>query len=218
QTGINTSVKLSDHWLVQAGLSAGCEATPWTKAPDAKPTFNACVGYYWDKGRDDVYLCDNSTNSGKYAYNNLQAYYATWYHKFDDKWHIATEYWYMWEKDVPSIFGPIPAEVNADGAYCASGELTCYAPEQAIVNYVERKLTDHDEISIRNEFFDDEKGQRTGFKSKYTEHMVSWGHFIGTTVILRPEIRFEHSYDMPAYDSGTKKNQLMLAGDVVFRY
>jgi hypothetical protein len=218
QTGINTSVKLSEHWLVQAGLSAGCEAAPWTKAPDAKPTFNACVSYYWNKGGDDVYVCDNSTNSGKYAYNNLQAYYATWYHKFDEKWHTATEYWYMWEKDVPSIFGPISAEVNANGAYCAPGELTCYAPEQAIVNYVERKLSDHDEISIRNEFFDDEKGQRTGFKTKYTEHMVSWGHFIGTTVILRPEIRFERSYDMPAYDSGAKKNQIMLAGDVVFRY
>ncbi len=35
----------------------------------------------------------NSVNRGKYAYNNLAAYYATWYHKINDKWHTAWESW-----------------------------------------------------------------------------------------------------------------------------
>jgi len=35
-------------------------------------------------------------------------------------------------------------------------------------------------------------------------------------VLFRPELRFERSYDLPAYDNGTKKNQLMLAGDVIY--
>ena len=63
---------------------------------------------------------------------------------------------------------------------------------------------------------DDMRGQRTGFKTKYTEHLVGWGHWMGTTVLFRPELRFERSYDVPAYDNGTKKNQLMLAGDVIY--
>ncbi|MFZ0143929.1 MAG: hypothetical protein WAL08_06205 [Candidatus Sulfotelmatobacter sp.] len=33
---------------------------------------------------------------------------------------------------------------------------------------------------------------------------------------LRPEVRFEHSYDAPAYQNGTKKSQLTAAGDVIF--
>jgi hypothetical protein len=36
-------------------------------------------------------VCANGINSGKYAYNNLQHYDATWYHKFNAKWHTATE-------------------------------------------------------------------------------------------------------------------------------
>jgi len=36
--------------------------------------------------------------------------------------------------------------------------------------------------------------------------------------LLRPEIRYEHSYDLPAYDGGAKKDQLIFAGDVILKY
>jgi len=36
------------------------------------------------------------------------------------------------------------------------------------------------------------------------------------STLVRPEIRFERSYDVPAYDNGSKKNQLMLAGDIIY--
>lgn len=39
---------------------------------------------------------------------------------------------------------------------------------------------------------------------------------MGTTILVRPELRFERSYDVPAYDDGTKKNQLTLASDVIW--
>jgi hypothetical protein len=29
-------------------------------------------------------------------------------------------------------------------------------------------------------------------------------------------VRFERSYTVPAYDNGTKKNQFMVAGDVIY--
>jgi hypothetical protein len=51
---------------------------------------------------------------------------------------------------------------------------------------------------------------------KYCEHLTGWRHWIGTTVLFRPELRFERSYGVPAYDNGTKKNQRMLAGDVIY--
>ncbi len=81
QSGINTTTKLNEHWILQLGLSAGCEAVPWTR-PDAKPTFNGCATYSWNDGNDNIYPCLNALNDGRYAYNNLQAIYFTWYHDY----------------------------------------------------------------------------------------------------------------------------------------
>ena len=219
QSGINTTTKLTGHWLFQAGISAGCEAVPWTR-PDSKPTFNTCLGYSWQEGGDNLYACANSINDGKYAYNNLAAYYLTWYHKINGSWHTATESWYQYESRTPNVLDPAASsliQTNANGAVCATAtQLTCFAPEWAVVNYVEKQISKHDYFTIRNEYMDDMRGQRTGFKTKYTEHLIGWGHWVGTTVLLRPELRFERSYDVPAYDNGTKKNQFMLAGDVIY--
>ena len=92
------------------------------------------------------------------------------------------------------------------------------------LNYVEKEFSKHDYLTIRNEFFGDIRGQRTGTKTRYSEHLLGWGHWVGTTILFRPELRFEHSYDLPAYDSpclpcgspGTKKNQFTASGDVIF--
>jgi hypothetical protein len=220
QLGINATIKLSNHWMVQAGLSPGCDTMPWTSS--AKLTANLCVGYTWNNGRDNVYGCDNSLNDGHYAYNNLQAFYLTWYHKYGEnsKWHTATESWYQYEKQTPNVDNPAGQALlinGANGAICkAINQVTCYAPDYAIVNYQEYQASKHDYVSIRNEFFDDFVGQRTGYKSRYTEHLLGWGHWVGTTVLFRPELRFERAYDAPAYNNGTRKNQLTFASDVIF--
>jgi len=219
QLGLNATIKLSNHWMVQAGVSPGCDTMPWTSS--AKVTLNACLGYSWSEGRDNFYACDNSLNDGRYAYNNLQAFYATWYHKYgkDSRWHSATESWYQYEKDTPNVNNPAAQSLlitGANGAICNNLEaLTCLAPDYAIVNYQEYQISKHDYLSIRNEFFDDFVGQRTGTKSKFTEHLLGWGHWVGTTVLFRPELRWEHSYDAPAYDNGTRHSQLTFASDVI---
>jgi hypothetical protein len=45
-----------------------------------------------------------------------------------------------------------------------------------------------------------------------------FGHRMGSTVVIRPELRFEHAYNMPAYNLGTKQSQLTFSMDVIFRY
>ena len=221
QAGIEGALKLNDHWLFQAGLSPGCDVAPWV-LHDAKLTLNLGFQYTWNDGNDAVYPVLNALNDQKYAYNNLNSLYLTWYHKFRShpSVHISSEYWYMWEKDVPNVRNPAAAhllETNANGASCnTTAELTCFAPEHAAVNYVEKQFSTKNYVSIRNEFFNDLKGQRTGTKSLYTEHLLMWGHWIGTTILLRPELRFERAYDRPAYDNSTKKNQFTFGGDVIF--
>jgi hypothetical protein len=220
QTGLNATTKLTGHWMVQVGVSAGCDVAPWVKT-DRKLTLNACGSYTWRTGLDTLYLCDNTLNDGNYAYNNLTAYYLTWYHKFGEAshWHTDTETWYQYEKHTPNVnnaLGQTLIETNANGAYCNNVyEVTCFAPEWAIVNYLVYQISPHGYMTIRNEYFDDIKGQRTGFKTKYTEHLIGWGHWVGSTILVRPELRFERSYNVAAYDDATKKNQLTFACDMI---
>jgi hypothetical protein len=221
QTGVNMTTKWSSHWTTQIGVSGGCEAAPW--APDARLTGNACVAYTWAQGGDNIYICANSLNNSKYNYNNLAAYYATWYHKFgQSKWHMATETWYQYMKDTPNVTNPAAASLlitNSNGAVCNTAtELTCFAPDWATLHYLSREIGKKDALIVRNEFVDDVKGQRTGFKTTYTEHDISWNHWIGSTVVFRPELRYEHAYDAPAYDNGTKRSQLMFAADMIWFY
>ncbi len=77
----------------------------------------------------------------RYAYNNLQMFDNTWYHKFNDSWHMATEAWFMYQRDVPSVSGPVAPEKGTNGAFCSAGEIRCLAPEWAMVNYVEKQIS-----------------------------------------------------------------------------
>jgi hypothetical protein len=100
--GANLTIKIDDHWTVQAGVSPGCDTAPWTH--DAKLTGNFCAVYTWTKGGDALNLCDNTLNDGKYAYNNLTAFYLTWYHRIAPHWHTDTEGWYQYMRATPSVF------------------------------------------------------------------------------------------------------------------
>jgi hypothetical protein len=248
QNGINTTVKFSDHWLAQAGVSAGCESAPWIS--NAKLTGNFCLQYTWTDGGDALYGCANSVNSGKYAYNNLDAYYLTWYHKINATWHMATETWYQWESDTPNLcyllkpciswgsnanLGANSGLINspslitgANGAQCNPTQTHCYAPDVAIVNYIEHEFNNHhSSFTIRNEYVNDFAGQRTGSKTAYSEHLFGFNFWVGSTVTFRPELRLEHSYNVPAYDSPfiggangppTKTTQLTFAGDLIYHF
>jgi len=215
-TGLLATMRLNDRWLIQLGLTASHDVAPWTR--DAQPSGTACVSYTFNQGNDNIYPCVNGFNNGRYAYNNLQMFDSTWYHKFSASFHMATEAWYMYEHDVPSVLGPVPPEKGTNGAFCAVGHIRFTAPEWAMVNYIEKDLSDTNYISIRTDFLDDMKGQRTGFKTRYGEATLMWGHWVGSTILLRPEIRFDRALDRRAYDDGRRQNQFQLAMDVIFKF
>jgi Putative beta-barrel porin-2, OmpL-like. bbp2 len=219
-TGIYGSLKLNRQWMVQLGLSAGHDVAPWTS--DAKPSAIFCLNYSTKSNNDNFYGCANGINDGKYAYNNLQDYDLTWYHKFNSKWHMATEAWYMYEREVPNVAGnvanPITPELGANGAFCKVGVLRCTAPEYSIVNYLNRQINSKFMIGFRSDFLDDKKGQRTGFATKYTENTLYATRYIGTTIMLRPELRFDHSWDLRAYNNGTARNQFFFGMDLIYKF
>ncbi len=215
-TGLMATVKLNDQWLVQAGITSGHDVAPWTA--DAKASGTACVSYTTKSVNDNLYACANGINDGKYAYNNLQQYDATWYHKLSKTVHMATESWYMYELDVPAAGGPIAPEKGSNAAYCLAGEQRCAAPEYAVVNFLQKELSGHDFLSFRSDFLNDKKGQRTGYATKYSENTIMWCHWIGSTVQLRPEVRFERAWNRTAYDEGRRHNQLTVASDLIFHF
>jgi Putative beta-barrel porin-2, OmpL-like. bbp2 len=219
-TGIYGSLKLNKQWIVQLGLSGGHDVALWT--PDAKPSAIFCLNYSTKSNNDNFYGCANGINDGKYAYNNLQDYDFTWYHKFNSKWHMGTEAWYMYEREVPNVAGnvanPITPEIGANGAHCKAGVLRCTAPEYAFVNYLNREVNSKLMFGFRSDFLDDKKGQRTGFATKYTENTFYINKYIGNTIVLRPELRFDHSWDLAAYNNGTARNQLFFGMDLIYKF
>jgi Putative beta-barrel porin-2, OmpL-like. bbp2/Carboxypeptidase regulatory-like domain len=215
-TGILVTIRLNQGLLLQLGVTASHDVAPWSS--DARPSATVCLSYTFHQGNDNLYPCANGINRGKYGYNNLQMFDNTWYHKFNANWHMATEAWYMYQRDVPSVSGPLTPEKGTNGAFCSAGEIECFAPEWAAVNYVERQLNTKNYVSIRTDFLDDIKGQRTGYKNRYAEETLMWGHWVGSTVLFRPELRFDHAFDRRAYDNGTRTNQFQLAMDVIFKF
>lgn len=219
-TGVIGTLKLPRQWMVQLGLSAGHDVAPWSD--DAKPSGILCLNYSTTSNHDNFYACANGINDGKYAYNNLQHFDATWYHKFNAKWHMATEGWFMYERDVPNVAGnvtnPVPAELGANGAYCAPGEVRCTAPEYAMVNYLNREINSKLTIGLRSDLLNDKRGQRTGVATKYTENTLYATKYFGSTVMLRPEIRFDHSWDRPGYNNGTARNQFFIGADLIYKF
>jgi hypothetical protein len=215
-TGMIATVKLSNQWLIQGGLSAGHDVAPWTS--DAKPSGTACVNFTTASVNDNVYVCANGINTGLYAYNNLQQYDATWYHRFSKRVHSATEGYFMYERGVPSTRGPIVPETGANGAACHPGLARCIAPEYAAVNFLQFEKTTHDFFSLRTDFLNDKKAQRTGFQTRYSEETLSWTHWIGTTIQIRPEIRFDRAWDRRAYGDGEHQNQFTVASDLILHF
>jgi hypothetical protein len=96
--------------------------------------------------------------------------------------------------------------------------VTCFVPEYAIQTVLNRQLGAHNFISMRSDFLNDRKGQRTGYAGRYFEETFSWNHWWGSTVQLRPELRADRAIDRMGYDNGKKWGLLTVATDLIFHF
>ena len=242
QTGVVDTIKLDRHWTIQLELSGGNDTMPWSRQAQLTPA--ACVEWTSASGDDVVYPCMNGLNNQRYGYNNIQHAVTTWYHKFNSRWHTDSEFWYMWERQTPNaawngVSGIQTTPIlGANEAYCAPGKANCFAREYAFVNYLNYEVDHLNGLSLRNEFFNDVNGQRTGIPTWYSEHMISWQHWIGDVITVRPEVAYAHSYTRPAFNGapasfgggagpafpngiallGTANHVVMLSADVIVHF
>ncbi len=212
------------------------------KDPGAQPSFTGCVRYQSNSARDSVYACVNGINNAKWGYNNLQWRGLTYYHRFTDKWHISLETYNLYEKDVPNALNPEVAEIYANGgtpfspqrvpfnapglAQCDNATvLRCSAHAQSGLAYLNYTPGPLDNISLRVEYLDDEKGQRTGAKTRYVAGAIGWQHWFSPQIEVRPEVDYYAALDADAFDGNSnlgipasKRHMTALSGDVILHF
>jgi hypothetical protein len=236
-TGIQGTLALTKNWMLQLGLSVGTEAMPWhykaqianpfpnplfpgqtmPKDPGAQPSVSGGVRWTSDSGNDGVYVIANGINDGTWGYNNLQWYGLTYYHKFNDQWHVSFETYNEHQNNVLNQNNPAALAAFAAGgtpfspqvmpfnapffAQCSSPVVfSCKAEVQTYLMYLSYKATPLDNISYRLEFFDDKQGQRTGVKTRYVETGIGFQHWFSPQIEIRPEVSFYKALDAPAFN------------------
>ncbi len=242
-TGIQTTLAATKNWFLQLGVSVGSDTLPWNagakianpfpnplypgltmpKDPGAVPSLTAGVRWVSDSGNDNVYVVADAINGGQWGYNNLQWFGLTYYHKFNDQWHIAFETYNLHQNNVPNALNPLVAGpggiVQSGGtpfspqsipfnapnlAQCSNTVvLSCTASVQTYVYYLNYKATPLDNISWRGEFYDDKQGQRTGTKTRYVETGLGWQHWFSPQIEIRPEFTYYRSLDGFAFNGNS---------------
>jgi hypothetical protein len=219
QWGLFSTFKLSDNWIVQAGVSAGNDVTPWeTQDPGCQPTGAVMIQYQSPNNKFSFYGGGNCINNARWGFNNIQQYVGTLTYKFNETFWMTHETWYMFQENCPgqpskvapygvaapgepagqnpNLYGsPTAGNVGAFGY--SDGEIPVhpgYAAEYATLNYAMIRLGPNTFFTIRNELFNDLDGERTAYATLYTEHALGLTWFPCKLITVRPEIRYDHSW------------------------
>jgi hypothetical protein len=205
--------------------------------PGNQPTLTACLRWTSDSGNDSIYPCINGINNGAWGYNNLQWRGLTWYHKFNEHWHLSTEFYYQSENGVPNLRNPDALAIVANGgtpfspqyisfnrpnlAYCPDANaLSCTAHSIGALAYLNYSPDRLNNISLRTEIYDDPMGWRTGTGApvRYYEATLGWQHWFSPQFVIRPEISYWASDGVPAFNGGTKNDTFMFAMDAIIHF
>jgi len=260
--GIQATFGVTKNLFLQFGLTDGTEAAIWQwgsrmpnphpnplfpgttmlKNPGAQLSYTGCIRYQSDSGNDDVNLCADAINNGTWGYNNLQWFGGTYYHKFDDQWHLASEAYYLYQKSVPNALNPIAQDAVANGgtpfspqyvpfnapglAICSNAnQLTCTAGAFGFVSYLNYSPDKLNNFSFRPEFYYDIQGQRTGLKSRYVGLSLGWQHWLSPQIEIRPEIDWYQSLNGNAFNASSaagipanKNTTILAASDVILHF
>ena len=261
--GLQGTLAVTKDLFLQLGLTVGTEAAPWhlgeratnlmpgnplyvgttfAKDPGAQPSITGCIRYNFNDGNDDVNACADAINSGAWGYNNLQWYGFTYYHKFDDHWHLSFEAYDEHQDKVPNLDNPVSAGIIAGGgtpfspqfvsfnapnaAHCGSTtELRCTAHASGLVAYLNYSPGPLDNISFRPEFYGDWQGQRTGTRARYVEFTLGWQHWLSPQIEFRPEVGYYRSIGADAFNGNVNaaiapnKNYTVLgAADMILHF
>jgi hypothetical protein len=227
QTGIMVSQKLNDQWTVQGAIHSGTDMAPWYKGA----VFAGAAGVRWVSrdNNDAVYAWLNAIDSAQFrhfvqygqplGHDNFNYFVATWQHRFCPEIQTRTEAYYMWQYNAelggtPSA-GPLEPYGGGGGD---STLLPGLSRAYGVLNYTMFAFTKNDYLTIRNEWYRDERGMRTGFPGNYTSHAIGVSHNVNSVLQVRPEIGYYRNWDNQAFDLGTRKGIWLYGFDVTYKF
>jgi hypothetical protein len=227
QTGIMWTFKLSDQWTFQSVLHSGTDMAPWY--PGALPTGAFGVRWVAQDNNDAAYVWLNAINDAKFrvfeqynqvlGHDNFNYVVGTWEHRFNPQFMTKTEGYFMWQKD--AVVGGTPS-AGPPEPFGGGGGIGAFLPGWTyafgVLNFTEFVLGKWDYITIRNEWWKDTRGERSGYANTYTSNAIGWAHFFTPDILFRPEIGYYRAWNNPAFDLGTKKNLLMAGFDLTIRF
>src|SRR5882724_8419072 len=227
QTGVMATVMLNKQWTIQGAVHAGTDMAPWYKG--ATPTGMLGVRWVSLDNNDSIYLVLNAINTAKFqrfkedgqpaGHDNFNYLVGTWQHRFSKEIHTKIEGYYMWQRDAvlggtPSI-GPVRSFGGGGGI---GADIPGLSKTYGLLNYTMFKVNSRNFFTVRNEWWRDEQGERTGFPSHYTSHTIGWTHQLSDVFSIRPEVGYYHSYDEKAFDLGRRNYDWIGGLDATLRF
>jgi hypothetical protein len=227
QTGVMITQRINEQWTFQAAIHAGTDMAPWY--PGATPTGAFGIRWVSKENNDAVYAWLNAINNAEFrhftvdgqpaGHDNFNYFVATWEHRFSEDIHTKTEGYYMWERNAEIGGTPILGPVEPYGGGGGDGTLLPGMSHAfGILNYTMFAINKQDYFTIRNEWWDDDRGMRSGFAGNYTSHTIGLSHNFNQCLQLRPEIGYYRNWDNFAFDDGTRKGIWLYGFDVTLRW
>jgi hypothetical protein len=246
-TGLSKANQFNSAQSVAAGGPATDVLYPgstYKVDPGNQPSLAFCVRYTWNDGYDNFYPCVDGINDAHWGYNNIQWHGFTYYHKWNDQWHIDFESYYLSEHDVlNSNNAAAMAIYNAGGtpfspqniprnstnlAVCPhkdNNNLTCDVWAVGVLTYLSYTPDVLNNWTLRLEWYDDPQGWRTAVAAKYFDTAISWQHWLSPQIEFRPEISLWKSFGRDAFNgnpslgiAGNKNQMEEFAADVIIHF
>ncbi|MFT3879428.1 MAG: outer membrane beta-barrel protein [Gemmatales bacterium] len=227
QTGLLATLMLNKQLSVQLGVNCGNDMAPWYQGA----TVSGMVGIRWVSAdnNDSIYAVLNQINDAQFRYFQLDGQPAghdnfnypvvTWQHKFNDCLITKQEAYFMWQNN--AVVGGTPS-IGTPQSFGGGGGIGATIPGTALaygtVNYTMLKTSDKSFITVRNEWWKDEEGMRSGYAGNYTSNAVGITYNFNSVLQVRPEIGYYRNWNQNAFDLGTRKDMLMGGLDVTMRF
>src|SRR5262249_3341275 len=227
QTGVMTTIMLNQQWMVQGAIHAGTDMAPWYQG--AIPT--GMVGIRWvsKSNNDSIYAVFNDINDANFrqfllngqpaGHDNFNYPVVTWQHRFNELIHTKEEAYFMWQHN--AFLGGTPS-IGPTKPYGGGGGLGAPIPGTALtygtVNYTMFMLSPKSFLTLRNEYWRDEDGERSGFPGTYSSHAIGLTYNFTPSFQVRPEIGYYRNWTMPAFDLGTKQGIVIAGLDATLRF
>jgi hypothetical protein len=227
QTGVMVSQRINEQWMIQGVIHSGTDMAPWYRG--AIPTGAFGVRWVALDNNNAFYTWLNAINNAEFrhfqqygqplGHDNFNYLVTTWEHRFSPQVHTKTEAYYMWERNAEIGGTPSAGPVEPYGGGGGDGKLIPgFTQAYGVLNYTMFGLNKRDYVTVRNEWWKDESGFRSGFRGTYTSHTLGLSHQFNDVLMLRPEIGYYRNWHEPAFDLGTKQGVWIYGFDLTLRF